>query len=151
MKSFRILVLFILISIISSFVFINTSLNSLLNAEHGRPYRVEASRIEQQIINNEPYSLNDFQYITDIEILSDNNTDTFYSGNSDYLIKDINNHIYRFDYSYSPDNNGLLLKINLIMSLVSLLVIILLEYLQEMKIFLQEMIYLLVIIVIIML
>lgn len=128
MKSFRILVLFILISIISSFVFINTSLNSLLNAEHGRPYRVEASRIEQQIINNEPYSLNDFQYITDIEILSDNNTDTFYSGNSDYLIKDINNHIYRFDYSYSPDNNGLLLKINLIMSLVSLLVIILLIF-----------------------
>lgn len=128
MKSFRILVSFVLIFIISAFIIVNTSLSSDENNNTGRPYRVEANRIEQLILNDENYNLDNYKYITAVETLSESTSDTFYKSESDYLIKKIGDDIYRFDYSYSPDNNNLLLNVNIIIGVISFLVIILLTF-----------------------
>lgn len=103
-----------LIFIISAFIIVNTSLSSDENNNTGRPYRVEANRIEQLILNDENYNLDNYKYITAVETLSESTSDTFYKSESDYLIKKIGDDIYRFDYSYSPDNNNLLLNVNII-------------------------------------
>lgn len=128
MKSFRILVSFVLIFIISAFIIVNTSLSSDESNNTGRPYRVEANRIEQLILNDENYNLDNYKYITAVETLSESTSDTFYKSESDYLIKKIGDDIYRFDYSYSPDNNNLLLNVNIIIGVISFLVIILLTF-----------------------
>lgn len=128
MKSFRILVSFVLIFIISAFIIVNTSSFSDESNNTGRPYRVEANRIEQLILNDENYNLDNYKYITAVETLSESTSDTFYKSESDYLIKKIGDDIYRFDYSYSPDNNNLLLNVNIIIGVISFLVIILLTF-----------------------
>lgn len=128
MKSFRILIFAVLISIISAFIIVNSSLLTAESNDTGRPYRVEANRIEQLILNDENYNLDNYEYITEVEVLSENNTDTFYDSESDYLIKEIDDVVYRFDYSYSPEDDSLLLKVNIAMAVVSAFVIFLLIF-----------------------
>ena len=128
MKNFRILVFAVLVSIISAFIIVNLSLTSTESNNSGRPYRVEANRIEQLILNGENFNLDNYEYITEVEVLSENNTDTFYDSESDYLIKEIDDVVYRFDYSYSPEDDSLLLKVNIAMAVVSAFVIFLLIF-----------------------
>lgn len=131
MKGFCILVLAVLILIVSSFIMVNIFLPSAENSSLGRPYRVEASRIEQLILNNKNYNLDDYEYITNVEILTESNSDIFYEGDSDYLIKQIGSSIYRFDYSYLPENNNLLFNVNAVITIISGFVIILLIFIYS--------------------
>lgn len=121
----------VLILIVSSFIVVNIFLPAAESNSLGRPYRVEASRIEQLILNNKNYNLNDYEYITNVEILTESNSDIFYENESDYLIKQIGSSIYRFDYSYLPENNNLLFSINIIMIVVSSFVIVLLIFIYS--------------------
>lgn len=129
MKSFRILCISVILVVVLSFVFVNATIISSQNSEEGRPYRVEVSRIQQDILNNREYSLNEYEYITDIETLDDTNKHSFYSGESDYLIREIKGEIYRFDYSYTPTNNSILLTVNVALSVIFISVAILLIFL----------------------
>ena len=106
----------------------NSSLFTAESNNTGRPYKVEASRIEQLILNDENYNLNNYEHITEVELLSESNSDTFYESESDYLIKKIGDDVYRFDYSYSPESDNLLLKVNVAMAIVSVFAIFLLIY-----------------------
>ena len=112
-----------------SFAFVNVSLISSQNSDNGRPYRVEASRIEQDILNDRDYKLDDYEYITDVEILDDSNKNSFYSGDSDYFVKVIDGELYRFDYSYTPSNENTIMNVNIALSLIFLSVAILLIFL----------------------
>ncbi|MEE0913630.1 MAG: HAMP domain-containing sensor histidine kinase [Ruminococcus sp.] len=123
MKSFRILISVVLISIISAFFIVNFTLFSSDNSHSGRPYRIEVSRIEQCIENNQSYDLDDCSYITNVEMLSDENAENFCKSDSDYIISKIGDNIYRFDYSYTPDNNSLVIRVNIAMVSISVCVI----------------------------
>ena len=105
-----------------AFVFANVSLVTANNNQKGRPYRVEISRIEQNIKNNKEYNIEDYEYVTNVEVLSDSNKQSFYSANSDYVIKDINGELYRFDYSYKIENNNMFFTVNIALTVVSLAV-----------------------------
>ena len=105
-----------------AFVFANVSLVTANNNQNGRPYRVEISRIEQNIKNNKEYNIEDYEYVTNVEVLSDSNKQSFYSANSDYVIKDINGELYRFDYSYKIENNNMFFTVNIALTVVSLAV-----------------------------
>ena len=117
-----------LISLLS-FAFVNVSLISFYNSDDGRPYRVEASRIEQDILNDREYNLNDYEYITDVEALDDSNKDSFYRSDSDYFVKVIDGELYRFDYSYVPSNQNVFVAVNIALSLIFISIVILLIFL----------------------
>ena len=112
-----------------AFVFANVSLVTANNNQNGRPYRVEISRIEQNIKNNKEYNIEDYEYVTNVEVLSDSNKQSFYSANSDYVIKDINGELYRFDYSYKIENNNMFFTVNIALTVVSLAVFVVLLFL----------------------
>lgn len=128
MKSFRILFAVVILTIISAFAVTNITLTSPKDSYAGRPYKVEASRIEQQISTDENINLEECEYITNIEKLTDSNKNTFYNCDSDYMIKEIGDDIYRFEYSYSPENNNILLTVNVVLLVVSVAVILLLIF-----------------------
>ena len=117
-----------LISLLS-FAFVNVSLISFYNSDDGRPYRVEASRIEQDILNDREYNLNDYEYITDVEALDDSNKDSFYRSDSDYFVKVIDGELYRFDYSYVPSNQNVFVAVNIALALIFISIVILLIFL----------------------
>ena len=87
----------------------NLILNSQKQGDSGRPYRVEAQRIAKKIGNGESYDLSDYPTITKVERLDSG----FESGGSDYLVKEIDGTLYRFDYSYSPDSGNSVLLFNI--------------------------------------
>ncbi len=118
----------VLISLLS-FAFVNISLISFYNCDDGRPYRVEASRIEQDILNDSEYNLNDYEYITDVEALDDSNKNSFYRSDSDYFVKVIDGELYRFDYSYAPSNQNVFVAVNIALALIFISVVILLIFL----------------------
>lgn len=106
-----------------AFVFANVSLVTANNNQNGRPYKVEISRIEQNIKNNKEYNLDDYKYVTNVEVLTESNKQSFYSANSDNVIKDINGELYRFDYTCKIENNGMFVTVNVVLAVVSLAVI----------------------------
>ena len=112
----------VVLVLVMVFVFANVSLVTANNNQNGRPYRVEISRIEQNIKNNKEYNIEDYEYVTNVEVLSDSNKQSFYSANSDYVIKDINGELYRFDYSYKIENNNMFFTVNIALTVVSLAV-----------------------------
>lgn len=99
-------------------------LNMNNEGDGGRPYRVEAERIAGKIENNESYSLEDYSYITNVEVVSED----IETGNSDYLIKKINGKIYRFDYTYHNENRSTLIVFYFCFGIISLFVISLMIY-----------------------
>ena len=133
MKSFCKLFITVFAIIIATFIGTNLFLINTNKDDSSRPYRVEASRIAQEI-ESENYStdsLKKYNYITNVELLTDSNRVGFYQSDSDYLIKIINGDTYRFDYSYSSDNSDNIIALNICLSVVALAVIILLIALRS--------------------
>ena len=91
----------------------------------GRPYRVEAQRIAAKIENGEDYSLDDYRYITNVEVQQNG----FEGGDSDYLVREINGRLYRFDYSYQTDNAAAIVSFNICFGITAAFVLLLLLYL----------------------
>ncbi len=90
------------------------------NNQQGRPYKVEISRLEQKIINNQEYNLDEYEYITDVEVLSQDNQQNFYNSDSDYVIREINDEIYRFDFTYTQQNHNAVFVMNVCLAVVCL-------------------------------
>ena len=127
MKSFNKLILMVTVITAAFFAVVNLC---FINAENkdgaGRPYRVEAERIANDIKDGiySESSLNDCFYITAVERLSGENVDTFYSVQSDYIIKMIDGELYRFDYSYRQDDSDERLMINICLAFAVALIVI---------------------------
>lgn len=100
-----------------------------------RPYRVEAARIAEQMQTDEFVTPSDFaahyECITGVVRLTEDNRELFYDTNSDYLIKEINGELYRFDYESSADPSPARLAVNVCFGIAALGVILLLWYLRE--------------------
>lgn len=128
MKSFRFLFILVCTAIIISFVILNVSLFSESKSTAGRPYLVEANRIEQLILHNKSVQLEDYEYIKAVEILTSSNESSFYKTDSDYIIRKINGQTYRFDYYYLPQNNSIVFTANAVLSMISIFVLGLLVF-----------------------
>ena len=86
--------------------------------EKSKPYRVEAQRITHKIENGEDFNPDDYDYIFNVEKLSDDLTES----SDDYLIRKINGVCYRFDYRVPSDNGNSVLLFNIIFSAAALLI-----------------------------
>lgn len=134
MKSFRKLFAAVSAVIVAVFICANLIL-TMANKDDlsGRPYRVEAGRIVAEVQNGSftVASLDNYEYITGVERLSDENANSFYNPNSDYLIKEINGEFYRFDYVYRANNYLAAVVMNICLAAAALAVVILLLILRE--------------------
>ncbi len=125
MKSFIKLAVMVMAVLAVIFVGANIILHNENKGDAGRPYRVEAERIAVKIENGEPYSLDDYSYITNVEMQEN----SFQGGDSDYLVKDIGGRLYRFDYSYQADNASATAYFNICFGLTAGVVLLLLVFL----------------------
>lgn len=85
----------------------------------GRPYRVEIERLALQIEKEglKNVSLSHCKYVSHIQPFGED----FYDSDRDYVIKEIDGKLYRFDYSCknAADKNKILIPLNLILLLIS--------------------------------
>lgn len=124
----------ILTVIIAVFAVIFLSANLLLHycsrPESGRPYRVEINRLALQIAENglENVDLSECTYVTNITEFSND----FYSSPNDYIIREINGNLYRFDYSAENifDNSLPVLIVNIVLGAAAAVVIVVLLYIR---------------------
>ena len=119
MKSFIKLAVAVIAVLAVIFAGANIVLNNENKGGEGRPYRVEAERIAAKIENGEPYSLDDYRCITNVEIQEKG----FKEGDSDYLVKDIGGVLYRFDYSFRSGGSSAQRLFNVCFAVVSVFVI----------------------------
>ena len=124
MKSYLKLIVVVIIVFTAVFVGSDIILYNTDKGDAGRPYRVEAQRIATKIKNHEPYDLDDYKYITGVEKITVDNAES----NEDHLIKDIEGTLYRFDYTYTPDNHNTIMVSNICYGAVVLLVFFVLGF-----------------------
>lgn len=91
---------------VSNIFFESTDPNS------GRPYRVEVERLCRAISNGEEPDLSTCEYVK--KVVKDDGSDRFYSTNSDYTVKKINDQLYRFDYKSTA---GQVSRLRLVMNI----------------------------------
>ena len=125
MKSWLKLTIAVIMLLSLIFTGANIVLHNYNKGGAGRPYRVEAERIAAKIENGEEYSLDDYRYITNVEIKENG----FKGGDSDYLVKEIGGTLYRFDYSYHLDNTSAITYFNVCFGVTAAFVMLLLLFL----------------------
>lgn len=126
MRGFRKIFAAVIAAIVIIFIGTNICLFGKENLNKGRPYRVEVNRIavtiEESGLGN--VNLSDYEYVKHIERYG-GNSKAFYAANSDYLIREIDSVLYRFDYTKDGDigRNAYLWIVNGILIMMSLFVI----------------------------
>ena len=127
MKAFNRIFAFVTAVIIAVFV----SANVMLLAENsvgGRPYLVEISRLVNKIENGNDYDISACDYVTAVNRYGED----FYDTASDYVIREINGELYRFDYSV--DNNDkkaeLIVTVNAILGIMAAVIITVMLYIK---------------------
>lgn len=95
MKAFNKIFLTVIMLFVVLFLGSNLYLKSAQNT-HSRPYRVEVSRLCEKIKTEgiEKIDIAECEYVTAVCAFSD----SFYDTDSDYIIKEIDGTLYRFDY-----------------------------------------------------
>lgn len=98
------------------------------STDSGRPYRVEISRLAREIENNsfEITDLANCEYVTDVvQYVED-----FYNADSDYVIREINGELYRFDYKVNgnADKTALIVTVNVILGVMAVVIIAVMLY-----------------------
>ncbi len=130
MKAFNRIFAVVIILIIAVFVIANVIM--LTNSdESGRPYRVEISRLVAEIEKDslEITDLANCKYVTGVLRFED--TDNFYNAESDYVIREINGELYRFDYrAKSVENTGAILTVNVILGIMAVMIIGVMAYIR---------------------
>ncbi|MBQ1339765.1 MAG: hypothetical protein IIY35_03965, partial [Ruminococcus sp.] len=81
-----------------------------------RKYKLEISRVEQEIRAGNEVSAEDHDHITDITVYSGQKD--FFTSDSHYVIRDINGQLYRIDYSddATSDHSRILICTELIIA-----------------------------------
>ena len=137
MKSFYKLYAVILTGLALIFIAANLFLIRIEKSDSGRPYRVEALRIANEIEQNglESIQLANYHYIINIEVYHEDAPMLSLLENSmdnDYLIQQINGTLYRFDYR-TPSNerqNNVIVAVNIALILMSLVILAILAYIR---------------------
>ena len=94
----------------------------------GRPYRVEINRLALQIEEYGHADISDCEYVTNIERYGEN----FYSTESDYVVREINGELYRFDYKteVGSDRTRLAVTVNVILGIMAAVIISVMVYVK---------------------
>lgn len=94
----------------------------------GRPYRVEINRLALQIEKYGHADISDCEYVTNIERYGEN----FYSTESDYVVREINGELYRFDYKteVGGDRTRIIVTVNVILGVMAVLIISVMVYVK---------------------
>ena len=108
----------------------------MINADKddkGRPYRVEAERIALEIENGtyREEHLQNYNDIVGVEKQTPEEKDSFYDSDSDYLMKEIDGTLYRFDYFYGSDRRADWILLNGCLFFAAFLLILLLLILRK--------------------
>lgn len=107
---------------------------SALDGDNGRPYVVQVNRICALIASNsaDGIDLSDYPLIVDV-IAFDAANDGFYTPDCDYLIREVNGTLYRFDYRFSrTDLNGrVLLAVNIAAGIAAAVIFIMLFFIKS--------------------
>lgn len=130
MKTFNRIFAVVIILIIAVFAIAN--LIMLTNSdESGRPYRVEISRLVSEIERNslEITDLANCEYVTGVLRFED--TDNFYNTESDYVIREINGELYRFDYTANNESNTKsIVTVNIMLGIMAVMIIGVMIYIK---------------------
>ena len=131
MKRFDRLILIILMVNILIFVGVNMFFSNGKIDGQSREYRVEISRIAEEIKNGNKPDISNCRYVFDVVVAEADNSD-FYNSNNDYVIKNINGRLYRFDYRLKDNAyDNVIIILNIILIAVSFLMLIVLLYLRK--------------------
>lgn len=122
MRNFYKIFSVVLLTIVLIIAGANLFLSSFLKNSGERPYKVEINRIAEEIEKNGPdrVDLSNYPSITKIQQKTDI-SDTFFQTDSDYVIRQINGKLYRFDYTIQTEsaNKNLFLIFNLSLILMA--------------------------------
>ena len=127
MKAFNRIFSAIAVAIILLFVVMNIVL-AANKVDGGRLYRVEISRLVREMEANGFADISECEYVTNIERYGEN----FYSTDSDYVICEINEELYRFDYNTngSSDKTNLTGIVNAALGVMAILIITVMFYIK---------------------
>ena len=100
MKAFNRIFSVVAVAVILLFAVVNLILTAD-KTNNGRLYRVEISRLVREIEANGSADISECEYVTNIERYGKD----FYSADSDYVIREINGELYRFDYRANGYSN----------------------------------------------
>ncbi len=102
------------------------------NNEKGRPYLVEISRLVREIEKDglEITDYSKYEYVTGVLRYGD--AEDFYNSHSDYVIREINDELYRFDYNTngSADRTVQVLTVNVILGVMAVVIIGVMLYIR---------------------
>ena len=130
MKAFNRIFAVVFVTIVLVFVVANTIMLTDSD-ESGRPYRVEISRLVAEIEKDslEITDLANCEYVAGVLHFGD--TDNFYNAESDYVIREINGELYRFDYRVkSEENKRAILTVNVILGIMAVVIIGVMAYIR---------------------
>jgi len=127
MKAFNRIFLAVIAVIIAVFAAANVILlgDSL---DSGRPYLVEVSRLVSEIENGNIADVSECEFVTAVTEYSED----FYNSDSDYVIREINGELYRFDYTTdsSTDKSEKIFAVNVFLGVMSAAVIAVMLYIR---------------------
>ena len=129
MKAFNKIFVTVLVMIIAVFAIANVIFLTD-NDESGRPYRVEISRLVSEIEKDslEITDLANCKYVTGVMRFED--VDNLYNAESDYVIREINGNLYRFDYTAKDNDIKSVVTINTILGVMSAVIIGVMLYIR---------------------
>lgn len=135
MKSFDRIFTLVIALIIMVFLLANILIPTI-SESGGRPYRVEISRLADEIEKNgfDNINLDNCTYVTNITCFNDKNPAAFFEENeSDYSVRVINGETYRFDYAYVSEayNKKIVFSVNVMLAVMSLAVILILLFVRS--------------------
>lgn len=100
MKAFNRIFSVVAVAVILLFAVVNFIL-AVGKSDGSRQYRVEISRLVHEIETNGSADISECEYVTNIERYGKD----FYGADSDYVIREINGELYRFDYRANGYSN----------------------------------------------
>ncbi len=129
MKSFNRIFTVVIALIVLVVIGANVYLFNIDSSEMDRPYRVEISRLALEIKQNgiENTDLSECKYVTGITEYSEN----FYSCESDYVVREINGKLYRFDYEISENNSSSIVIVNVFLAIMAVMIIKVMIYIKS--------------------
>ncbi len=127
MKAFNRISVILIVLMIAVFAAANIILlNEYVTS--GKPHKVEVSRIVREMENGAAPDLSGCEYVTSVTEYGEN----FYISESDYIIREVNGRLYRFDYE--PDVNTektrSILTVNTSLGAMSFLIILVMIYIR---------------------
>lgn len=127
MKAFNRIFAVVIAVIVTVFAIANAILLTD-GTDNGRPYRVEISRLADEIENGWMPDASGCEYVTAITEYGED----FYNSDSDHIIREINGKLYRFDYKadYNTNKTELVVTVNIILGIMALVIVAVMLYIR---------------------